>query len=338
MDESVETHSDDRRFRILSLDGGGVKGAYTASVLHTLEKLSGKCISDHFDLITGTSTGGIIAIAIGLGIPLEKIVALYVESGPIIFRKPKPGLRGTIASMFRSLRRAKHSQVVLRQCIEEVLGDRLFGESKNRLVVPAFNAVTGDIQLFKTAHCLKYRMDYLRPASEIALATSAAPTYFDAFKDRDGRVYVDGGVWANSPAMVGIVEATAALGWPANQIDVLSIGTTATPFDVNHKRRKGGLWQWGVGVVDLLMEAQMKGMLGLAFATVGQNLLRIDEVTRPGRFSLDGAHEVTDLKAMGENSARRCLDEIFTKFLSTPAPPFEPHYTPNVCNETIVEN
>jgi patatin-like phospholipase/acyl hydrolase len=320
--ESLEAQS---RFRILSLDGGGVKGAYTASVLHKLEELSGKSISDHFDLITGTSTGGIIAIAIGLGVPLEKIVELYVENGPVIFRKSKAGLRGTISSMIRVLRRAKHSQAVLRDCLEQVLESRRFGESKNRLVIPAFNAVNGNIQLFKTAHRDSYRMDYRRPACEIALATSAAPTYFDAFEDKNG-AYLDGGVWANSPVMVGIVEATSALGLRADQIDVLSIGTTSAPFDVNHQRRKGGIWQWGVGVVDLLMEAQTRGMQGLAFATVGQNLLRIDEVTRPGRFSLDGAHEVADLKALGENSARRHLDQVVQKFLLEPAAPFKPFH------------
>lgn len=326
--ESSEVQS---RFRILSLDGGGVKGAYTASVLHMLEELSGKSISDHFDLITGTSTGGIIAIAIGLGVPLEKIVKLYVENGPVIFRKSKSGIRGTITALIRRLKRAKHSQAVLRDCLEEVLENRKFGESKNRLVIPAFNAVNGNIQLFKTAHRENYRMDFRRPACEIALATSAAPTYFDAFKDKNGGAYLDGGVWANSPVMVGIVEATSALGFHPSQIDVLSIGTTSIPFDISHARRKGGLLSWNIGVVDLLMEAQGKGMQGLAFATVGQNLLRIDEVTRPGRFSLDGAHEVNDLRALGENSARRHLDEVTKKFLSVPATTFEPCHAIDAC-------
>src|SRR5262245_25643315 len=78
-------HHQTQRYRILSLDGGGVKGAYTASVLATLESLTGKSIGQHFDLITGTSTGGIIAIAIGLGIPLARIRELYVNKGPVIF-------------------------------------------------------------------------------------------------------------------------------------------------------------------------------------------------------------------------------------------------------------
>ena len=77
----------DRRFRVLSLDGGGIKGTYTASVLASLEKMTGKKIREHFDLITGTSAGGIIAVAMGLAIPVEKILTLYTEHGAKIFPK-----------------------------------------------------------------------------------------------------------------------------------------------------------------------------------------------------------------------------------------------------------
>ena len=100
MDEIIGMDESKARYRILSLDGGGIKGTYTASVLHTLESLSGKSISGHFDLITGTSTGGIIAIAIGLGVPLNQILDLYVEQGPHIFKSPANGLRGKLASLW----------------------------------------------------------------------------------------------------------------------------------------------------------------------------------------------------------------------------------------------
>src|SRR5262249_47157394 len=151
------------RFRILALDGGGVKGAYTASVLCTLESLTGKSIGEHFDLITGTSTGGIIAIAIGLGIPLANVLEMYVQQGPKIFHCPLSGWRGAALSCIRHARRPKHSHEALREALETVLGARRFGESRNRLVIPALNAVNGEIQLFKTAHVPAYRMDYQLP-------------------------------------------------------------------------------------------------------------------------------------------------------------------------------
>ncbi len=313
-----------RRYRILSLDGGGVKGTYTASFLCTLESLTGKSVGQHFDLITGTSTGGIIAVAIGLGIPLQQVLDLYVSKGPEIFPCPVPGWRGKLASCWRHVVGPKHSHESLRQALDGVLGARRFGESENRLVIPAFNAINGDIQLFKTAHCPAYRMDYQLPAVSVAMATSAAPTYFNAHTDDHGRAFIDGGVWANCPVMVGIVEAVAALGWPVDQLDVLSIGTTAEPFDVSRQRRQGGLLQWNRGLVDVLMAAQVRGSLGLAGALTKQRIRRIDVTTRPGRFSLDNSKEISELRALGENSARQVAEEISEKFLAWPAAKFEP--------------
>lgn len=318
-----------RRYRILSLDGGGVKGAYTASVLSTLETLTAKPIGKHFDLITGTSTGGIIAIAIGLGVPLVKVLELYVSKGPVIFPSPRRGWLGTLAGCLRHLLSPKHSHEVLRQALAEVIGDRSLGESQNRLVIPAFNAVTGDIQLFKTAHAPAYRMDCKRPAIEVALATAAAPTYFRAFTDSCGGAYVDGGVWANCPALVGIAEAVGILGWPLESIDVLSIGTTDEPFDVSRERRAGGIVQWNRGLMTLLMSAQVRGALGIASALTRQRIRRIDALTRPGRFGMDDSREVSELKALGENSARQVADEINERFLEYPAEPFEACYCPS---------
>ena len=74
------------RFQILSLDGGGIKGLFSAAVLAKLEEDLNTNITDHFDLIVGTSTGGIIALGLGLGMKPQEIVQFYVESGPQIFR------------------------------------------------------------------------------------------------------------------------------------------------------------------------------------------------------------------------------------------------------------
>ena len=74
-----------RPFRILALDGGGIKGTFTAAALAAWEKDSGRRVCEHFDLITGTSTGGILAIGLGLGLPAERILQFYREQGPRIF-------------------------------------------------------------------------------------------------------------------------------------------------------------------------------------------------------------------------------------------------------------
>jgi patatin-like phospholipase/acyl hydrolase len=130
-------------FRILSLDGGGIKGAFSASVLAQLEQDTGHRVAKHFDLITGTSTGGIIAIGLGLGISAREIRDFYAERGPTIF--PGTSLVQRARAILRWLRAPKHSHTVLRAALEEVFGSRRFGESKCRLVIPTYDAIGGRI-------------------------------------------------------------------------------------------------------------------------------------------------------------------------------------------------
>ena len=162
----------DRRFRILSLDGGGIKGTFTASVLATIEEMTEKNVAEHFDLIVGTSTGGIIAIALGLGLPAGKIRDLYVNDGPQIFHAT--GVRGSLLWVLR----AKYDSSRLRGALDQLFEDRLLGESATRLVIPSFDVASSDVHLFKTAHHPRFKRDYRWKAKDVAMATSAAPTYF----------------------------------------------------------------------------------------------------------------------------------------------------------------
>ena len=311
-------------FRVLSLDGGGIMGAYTAAVLAELERMTGKSLCDYFDLMTGTSTGGIIAVALGLGVPAARVLQLYLEKGPTIFPPPRLGPLGWAWWNGKHLLRPKHSQAVLQQVVEEVVGDRRLGESRVRLVIPAFDADRGSIQLFKTAHRPEYKQDYLLPASTVALSTAAAPTYYRAYTATGGGCYIDGGVWANCPAMVGILEATCILGHPVAGVEVLSVGTTTEPYHVGARQRRGGIARWGRGAATLFMQAQVEGALGQARLITGNRLLRVNSVTTPGRFSLDNSRVVMSLKAMGEQSARTSEQEISKRFLHSPAAPFVP--------------
>jgi uncharacterized protein len=242
-------------FRILALDGGGIKVTYTASVLATWQKLTGKPIAQHFDLITGTSTGGIIAIAMGLGVAPERVLQLYVDKGRDIF--PASRRRRIWHWLFR-----KHSRKALQKELRAVFGDKRFGDSTSRLVIPAFNAQHGGVHLFKTPHHIEYRMDHRHFATTVALSTAAAPTYFSAYEAPGGGCYIDGGVWANCPALVGIIEAVSKLGKPLEHVRVLSIGTTTAPYSVGSWLREGGLLIWARNVAPLLMQAQTAGIVG----------------------------------------------------------------------------
>ena len=321
---SIETEVAARPFRVLSLDGGGIMGTYTAAVLAELERMTGKRLWEYFDLITGTSTGGIIAVGLGLGIPAERLLELYMNEGSKIFPSPRLGWLGRRAWDVKHFFKPKHSQSVLHRVVTDVVGDKRLGDSKVRLVIPAFDADRGSIQLFKTAHRPEYKQDYLLPAATVAIGTAAAPTYYAAYAAAGGGCYIDGGVWANCPAMVGILEATCVLGHPIEAVEVLSVGTTTEPFHVGARRRRGGILRWSLGAAPLFMQAQVEGALGQARLATRDRLLRVNTVTTPGRFSMDDAREVLSLKALGEQSARTHEREISERFLSAPAAAFIP--------------
>ncbi|HTE91351.1 MAG TPA: patatin-like phospholipase family protein, partial [Terriglobales bacterium] len=130
------------RFRILSIDGGGIKGVFPAAFLASIEEtLGGMPVSSFFDLIAGTSTGGIIALALGLGLRANEVLEFYIRYGPSIFPRTSP---------WWVLRPTKYDAEPLRTALGEIFGSRLLGASKYRLLIPSFNATTGRIHIFKT--------------------------------------------------------------------------------------------------------------------------------------------------------------------------------------------
>src|SRR5262249_49337720 len=151
-------------------------------------------------------------------------------------------------------------------------------------------ANAGRIFVLKTAHHERFRFDYRAPAVDVALATSAAPTYFQAapFPTHQGASYVDGGVWANCPALTGVIEAVSFLGVTLDQIDVLSIGTTAAPFSIA-RHKKSGLAQWNAGLLNLMFEAQVEADIQQARLLVGGRLHRINHSAPAGQYALDAA-------------------------------------------------
>jgi patatin-like phospholipase/acyl hydrolase len=309
----------------MCLDGGGIKGTFTAAVLAELEKMTGKRIADHFGLITGTSTGGLIAIALGLGVSAQEVLAFYEKRGLEIF--PLVGLHRRIDRNVRWWYKPKFSALPLQNAIASVLGNRLLGESTSRLAIPTFNAVNGDIYIFKTAHYERFKQDYKEPAVNVALATSAAPTYFPAFRHENGLTFVDGGIWANTPVTVGIIEALAVLGIDLADIELLSIGTTDSPFYIDDKQRSGGLLNWNKDLILVQSQAQSAGAVAQAKLLLRDRFVRVNATTHPGRFSLDNAAQIAELKALGITEARHRENQISQRFLDVLAEPFVPAYT-----------
>lgn len=323
---STTDSGDANRFRVLSLDGGGIKGTYSAAFLAGLEEMSGKRIQDHFDLVVGTSTGGIIALALGMGVPASQILAFYADRGPEIF--PLMGSADRVRGLVRQALRVKHAPRALREAIHEVLGDRVLGDSQVRLVVPSYDGTSGDVHLFKTAHHPRFKRDYNVPAVDVALATSAAPTFLPAFFGSDGTTLIDGGVWANCPAAVAVIEGLTVLGWPPGSIDLLTVGTTEEPLHISKRRSVAGWIRWARFGPHLLMQAQAKGALAHAKLLTGDRMLRITERVEPGRFAMDDPRSIEDLRALGTKAARHYEREVTPRFLDAAVAPFAPYHGP----------
>lgn len=304
--------SDGISFRILALDGGGIKGAFTASILATLERSIGLPIVDHFDMIAGTSTGGILAIGLGLGLKSHQLLDFYRQRGPIIF--PVTSFHKKLKHSLRHVILPKYSQNLLFKELEKAYfpdgKKKVLSDSKCRLVIPAYDAVSGACHTFRTPHNPLLNFDEHTNPAEVALATAAAPTYFSAAQVSNmiaNATYFDGGVWANCPAMAAIIEAVCYLNVPLDRIDLLSIGTTEEPYTVkNMTAAGGGKWAFPLGrpLVNLLMNAQVESSIQHAERLVGEpRFLRINAVTNPGVYSMDGSSEIENLIILGNKKA-----------------------------------
>jgi hypothetical protein len=210
-------------FRILSLDGGGIRGVFPAAFLARLEEHLEHPMGRYFDLIAGTSTGGIIAIGLGLGLSAGDILKLYVEQGPAVFGQEHGPIENWARQKLRSMAHllvTKHSLEPLRRALEGVLGRRKLGESRTRLVIPAWHPVLERVYIYKTAHDARLETDYKQPAIDAAMATAAAPTFLKPHMTASAVELVDGGVWANNPIGVAAIEAIGMLGWPGDRLKI----------------------------------------------------------------------------------------------------------------------
>ena len=250
-------------FKILSIDGGGIRGVIPAALLQHFEAQTGKRISDLFDLIVGTSTGGILAA--GLTVPTAggkpkysatDMLKLYADRGREIFERSFwrgiTSLGGTADEQY--------SHKPLEKILKQYLSDATLTDCLAPVVITSYDIEQRAPYFFKTSHAKqkKDRNHYLRDA---ARATSAAPTYFEPevvkslAKSPTRRVLIDGGVFVNNPAMCAYVEALT-LGATSDEIVVVSLGTGVATRSIPYDDAK----DWGaIGWVRPIIGVMMDG-------------------------------------------------------------------------------
>ncbi len=303
--ESPEPPSN--HFQILALDGGGAKALFTAHVLARLERDLGVNIKDSFDLIAGTSAGGIVALGLGAGLVPSEIVGHYEELVETVF----PATRRRLWRRLCQLTAPIYDADALRPALTKVLGERLLGDSTKRLVIPAWDVQRGAVHIFKTPHHARLVRDWRIPMVDIAMATSAAPLYFPAARV-DGHRLIDGGVWANNPSVVAISEAVSMLNVPLNSIRVLNVGTM-DPLTNHPKRRdRGGLLQWAKPITPLILSAGSRGGQGIAEHLIGKSAYtRFDALVPGGLYALDSA-DPNDIAGLAASVSRE-LSPVYTE-------------------------
>lgn len=220
--------------RILSIDGGGYLGLATAAFIKETERHFNTSYHENFDMFCGTSTGAIIALGLASGMSGEEIVDKYEELGKNVFYNPFWGCR--LLRSVRSLVFTKYSNKHLKIALKNTFQDQTLGDihaKQKSALITAFSVTKGTPRIFKTDHSSDLTSDNNYLLCDIALASSAAPTYLPLAKLNSPtsgveETFCDGGLFANHPALLGYAEAVSHLGIPAEKVSVLSLSTPRT--------------------------------------------------------------------------------------------------------------
>ncbi len=247
--------------KILCIDGGGIRGIVPAVVLAEIERRTACPIAHLFNLIAGTSTGGILAI--GLTIPKHvsaplytavQLIEMYERQGARIFSR---SLVHRLAAC-GNLRREKYTSAGIEGVLLDYFADSRLRSAATDLLVTSYEIERSFPFFFRSARA-RQRIDYDFPARDVARATSAAPTYFSPMKlsagtNDDYYTLIDGGVFANNPAACALVEARATHP-ESNDFLVVSLGTgelnRPLPYD---ETKDWGVVRWAMPVLDVVFD------------------------------------------------------------------------------------
>jgi uncharacterized protein len=277
------TWTADTPFQALALTGGGYRGLFTARALDVMESETGQPIARSFDLICGTSIGGVIALAAAFEVPMVKVVKVFVDYGASIFpmhEKPSSAVaKGWDLLRYSSMPR--YSAESLRRVITELIPETAtLGDALHPVAIPAVNVTEGKPQIFKTRHVADWNRDWKLKAVDVALATSAAPTFFQ-LAEVGNNLYADGGLFANAPDLVALHEGDHFLKVPRDAFRLLSIGTTTQKYSISYGAgRDFGILDWmsEQRLFNVIISSQQQFVEQLVGHRLGSNYLRIDQV------------------------------------------------------------
>lgn len=267
-------------FRILSLSGGGYLGLYTAVVLAELERRLGEPLGRRYDLIAGTSVGGMLAMALAFEVPLAEIVGLFRERGEQVFsaRRLPSGTVTRLIDLTRSVLGPKYTGQALRAELQRLFGERTLGEALHDVVVPAVDVTRSTTKIFKTPHGSASRGDEATKVVDVMLATSAAPAYFPSVAIGT-RLYADGGLFAVAPDQVALHEAEHFMKVSPARVRMLSIGTATAGYQPTERvdAEAGAVgWLTDGRLILTLISVQQQHVQAIMEDRLGGRYLRLD--------------------------------------------------------------
>lgn len=275
-------------FYILSIDGGGYRGLFSAHVLRRMEDAWGIKWHDQFGMFAGTSTGSILAGGLATGINAGQLADFYVQHGSKIFSKR---LRSRLDIL--KILTSRYSSRTLSHLLEDTLGSSTLGDVPVPLIVPAVDIGNGCVHVFKSKYSDGFVRDPDVKLSDAILASCSAPTYFDPHLVDGKYQLVDGGLWANNPSLVAVIDAQYRLGVPLADVRVLSIGTGKSK--VFYPKTEGSWkdwlirsWQgWGFAIrwqrsklLDLILGLQADNAHNMLCLLLGENPIDPKQVCR----------------------------------------------------------
>ena len=312
-------------FKILSIDGGGIRGIIPAVVLEEIEKITGKPISSLFDLVAGTSTGGILALGLAKPDPdglaehsAQKLVALYDSEGSNIFHR---SFFHKILSL-GNLSNAKYPTRGLEDALDRYFGEAMLSETLVDLVIPSYD-IEKRLPIYFTSYFARGRPGFDHKMRYVAQSTASAPTYFKPFKLMTGSEVghlslIDGGVFANNPTLAALSEATGSCEARIDNLFIVSLGTGQGARPISLKRAVNwGLVGWSTRILDVVMDSVSQSVHHQIYyllrgTTSQQRYCRLQPIIEKGERRLDNAtpSNIVNLKKIAERFVRDNRSQI----------------------------
>lgn len=257
-----------KKFRILSIDGGGLRGLVPLLILKEIEKITGKKIYELFDLIVGTSTGGIVACGLTASkdgktplLSIDKLIELYTTKGSVIFP-----YKENIFTKINSVFNPKFCPDGLDKSLKEYFQDLRLSNTLKPIIVTSYDIRNNEVIMFKSRK--SNEPGYNSLIKDVCRATSAAPTYLPSYEMSFGnkqRTCIDGGVFINNPSLAGVSDVIRN-GYGFDDLDVddislLSLGTGIYTENLGVKDTKSwGLKDWVKPITDVMSQATSKAV------------------------------------------------------------------------------